>query len=134
MFVQIRIVALFRMATGKSLGRVIAVTGVKGGVGASTIAHNLAFLISRNYDTPTVLADLDLAFGTAALNFNQDPRTGSPTPSRSNRARRGARGRLLSRCTEKLNLLAAPATVDRIHTRTTSSLTGSWKSFAPRRR
>ena len=58
------------------LGRIIAVVGAKGGVGASTIAHNLAWAISRGLRRPTVIADLDLAFGTAGLDFNQDPPQG----------------------------------------------------------
>lgn len=114
MFVQ-SISALYSSGAGKSLGRAIAVTGVKGGVGASTIAHNLSFLISRDYDTPTVLVDLDLAFGTAALNFNQDPSNGVADALASNGLDAALVDRLLSRCTEKLNLLAAPASLDRIY-------------------
>ena len=114
MFVQ-SISSLYSNGAGKSLGRAIAVTGVKGGVGASTIAHNLSFLISRDYDTPTVLVDLDLAFGTAALNFNQDPSNGVADALASNGLDAALVDRLLSRCTEKLNLLAAPASLDRIY-------------------
>jgi pilus assembly protein CpaE len=37
----------------------------KGGVGASTIAHNVAFSIARDLMLDSVVTDLDLAFGTA---------------------------------------------------------------------
>jgi pilus assembly protein CpaE len=113
-FVQ-AVAGLFAEGGAKSIGRVVAVTGVKGGVGASTIAHNLAFLVSREFDTPTVLADFDLAFGTAALNFNQDPSNGVADAISSNGLDAALVDRLLARCTDKLNLLAAPATLDRVY-------------------
>lgn len=55
------------------VGRTVAVMGCKGGVGASTIAHNLAWTASKGLGIGTVLADFDIAFGTVGLNFNQDP-------------------------------------------------------------
>jgi pilus assembly protein CpaE len=112
MFVQC-VSALYAQGNGKALGRVVAVTGVKGGVGASTIAHNLAFLVARNFDTPTVLADLDLAFGTAALNFNQDPTTSIADALNAPALDTALLDRLLARCTDRLSLLAAPAVLDR---------------------
>ncbi len=53
----------------------IAVTGARGGVGASTIAHNMAWAAAKRLNIRTILADMDLTFGTAGLAFNQDPRT-----------------------------------------------------------
>ena len=41
---------LFSAPNAEPVGRVIAVTGAKGGVGASSVAHNLAFVIARNFD------------------------------------------------------------------------------------
>ena len=58
------------------LGRSIAFIGAKGGVGSSTIAHNCAWAISELFESETILADLDLAFGTANLDFNNDPSQG----------------------------------------------------------
>src|SRR5262249_29426750 len=55
------------------LGRLISVIGARGGVGASTIAHNIAWSISERQEAGAALVDLDLPFGTAALDFNQDP-------------------------------------------------------------
>ncbi|MGD9981592.1 MAG: CpaE family protein, partial [Hyphomonadaceae bacterium] len=54
-------------------GRVISVIGARGGIGASTIAHNIAWSIAERQDSGATLLDLDLSFGTAALDFNQDP-------------------------------------------------------------
>lgn len=67
---------LYVSPEARHLGRVIAVTGAKGGVGASTVAHNISWTIARNLDASTVIVDLDIAFGTAGLNFNQDPPQG----------------------------------------------------------
>ncbi|HKH29334.1 MAG TPA: P-loop NTPase, partial [Sphingomicrobium sp.] len=67
---------LFSGPDAKPIGRTIAVVGAKGGVGASTMAHNLAWAVARGLGTPTTLADLDIAFGTAGLDFNQDPPQG----------------------------------------------------------
>ena len=67
---------LYVSPEARNLGRIIAVTGAKGGVGASTVAHNIAWAISGGLDASTVIVDLDIAFGTAGLNFNQDPPQG----------------------------------------------------------
>lgn len=53
--------------------RVIAVLGARGGVGASTIAHNLAWTIAERLDAPTALVDLDIGFGSAAASFKLEP-------------------------------------------------------------
>jgi pilus assembly protein CpaE len=96
------------------VGKSIAVVGAKGGVGASTIAHNLAFMVSSTYDAATVLVDLDLPFGTAGLDFNQDPTQGlADAVFAPDRLDANLLDRLLSKCTDKLQLLAAPATLDR---------------------
>lgn len=98
------------------LGRTIAVVGAKGGVGASTLSHNLAWSISRLLEYQTVIVDLDLPFGTAGLDFNQDPPQGvadavfSPERLDANFV-----DRLLSKCSDTLSILAAPATVDRLY-------------------
>jgi pilus assembly protein CpaE len=96
------------------LGRIIAIYGAKGGVGASTIAHNLAWSIARDLDVATVIADLDLGYGTAGLDFNQDPPQGiAEAIFAPERLDGNMVDRLLSKCSEKLSILAAPATLDR---------------------
>jgi pilus assembly protein CpaE len=107
---------LFCSPEAKSVGRIIAVVGAKGGVGASTIAHNVAWAIARDLALDSVVADLDLAFGTAGLDYNQDPAQGIAdavfSPDRVDTA---FIDRLLSKCTDHLSLLAAPATLDRVY-------------------
>jgi pilus assembly protein CpaE len=107
---------LYSAPGAEPVGRTIAVVGTKGGVGASTIAHNLGWAIARGLSTATVIADLDLPFGTAGLDFNQDPPQGiaeavfSPERLDSN-----FMDRLLSKCSDQLSILAAPATLDRLY-------------------
>jgi pilus assembly protein CpaE len=107
---------LFSAPDAKPVGRIIAVVGAKGGVGASTIAHNIAFSIARDLVLDAVVTDLDLAFGTAGLDFNQDPPQGIAeavfSPDRIDHA---FIDRLLSKCTDHLSLLAAPATLDHVY-------------------
>ena len=110
------ICGLFSSPEAKAVGRIIAIVGAKGGVGASTIAHNVAWAIARDLALDAVVADLDLAFGTAGLDYNQDPPQGIAdavfSPDRFDTA---FIDRLLSKCTDHLNLLAAPATLDRVY-------------------
>jgi len=107
---------LFSSPDAKPVGRIIAVVGAKGGVGASTIAHNIAWSIGRDLALDSVVTDLDLAFGTAGLDYNQDPPQGIAdavfSPDRVDTA---FVDRLLSKCDEHLSLLAAPATLDRVY-------------------
>ena len=107
---------LFSAPDAKPVGRIIAVVGAKGGVGASAVAHNVAFSIARDLVLDAVVTDLDLAFGTAGLDFNQDPPQGIAeavfSPDRIDNA---FVDRLLSKCTDHLSLLAAPATLDHVY-------------------
>ncbi len=105
---------LYGSADAKPVGRIVGVIGAKGGVGASTVAHNIGFAIARDLEIDAVVADLDLAFGTAGLDFNQDPPQGIADAVFSPDRVDGAFiDRLLSKCTDHLSLLAAPATLDR---------------------
>lgn len=107
---------LFSQPHAKPVGRIIAVVGAKGGVGASTIAHNLAWTTARDLAMDSVLVDLDLAFGTAGLDYNQDPPQGVADAVFSpDRIDNNFIDRLLSKCTDNLSLLAAPATLDRVY-------------------
>ncbi|MBM3529424.1 MAG: CtpF protein [Alphaproteobacteria bacterium] len=110
------ICGLFSAPDAKPVGRIIAVVGAKGGVGASTIAHNIAWSVARDLALDSVVTDLDLAFGTAGLDYNQDPPQGIAdavfSPDRIDTA---FVDRLLSKCTDNLSLLAAPATLERVY-------------------
>ena len=110
------ICGLFSAPDAKPVGRVIAVVGAKGGVGSSTIAHNIAWAVARDLSLDSVVTDLDLAFGTAGLDYNQDPPQGIAdavfSPDRIDTA---FIDRLLSKCSDHLSLLAAPATLERAY-------------------
>lgn len=107
---------LFSAPDAKPVGRIVAVVGAKGGVGASTVAHNIGWAVARDLTLDSVVTDLDLAFGTTGLDFNQDPPQGIAdavfSPERIDTA---FVDRLLSKCSDHLSLLAAPATLDRVY-------------------
>jgi pilus assembly protein CpaE len=96
------------------IGQVIAFVGAKGGSGSSTVCHNTAFAIASALKSEVVIADFDLPFGTAGLDFNQDPLQGLgealASPERLDEV---LLDRLLSRCSDHLSLFAAPSTLDR---------------------
>ncbi len=108
--------SIFVDPDAEPIGRAIAFVGAKGGVGSSTIAHNVAWAMSSLFKSEVVVADLDLAFGTANINFDQDPAQGMAeavfSPERIDEV---YLDRLLAQCAENLSLLAAPSTLDRVY-------------------
>ncbi|MCB1478579.1 MAG: AAA family ATPase [Tepidamorphaceae bacterium] len=95
-------------------GRSIAVIGAKGGVGASTVAHNFGWAMSQDLLKNVAIADLDLPFGTAGLDFNQDPSQGiADAIFAGDRLDESLIDKLLWKCTDRLSLFTAPATLDR---------------------
>jgi pilus assembly protein CpaE len=98
------------------LGQVYAFIGAKGGVGSSTIAHNTAWTMARLIGSDVILADLDLAFGTAGLDFNVDPPQGiAEAVFGADRLDEVLLDRLLAKCEDHLSLLAAPAALDKAY-------------------
>lgn len=107
------VAALYADPAAPFIGRQIAFVGAKGGVGASTLAHNFAWSMAEKMQTATVLADLDLAFGTAGLDFNQDPVQGMlDALSQPDRLDPVLMDRMMVRCGDRLSLFAAPSTLD----------------------
>ncbi|MDG4873911.1 CpaE family protein [Mesorhizobium sp. WSM4935] len=108
--------SIFVDPESEPIGRSIAFIGAKGGVGSSTIAHNVAWAMSSLFKSEVVIADLDLAFGTANINFDQDPAQGIAeavfSPERVDEV---YLDRLLAQCAEHLSLLAAPSTLERVY-------------------
>ncbi|ESY24615.1 MULTISPECIES: CpaE family protein [unclassified Mesorhizobium] len=108
--------SIFVDPEAEPIGRSIAFVGAKGGVGSSTIAHNVAWAMSSLFKSEVVVADLDLAFGTANINFDQDPAQGIAeavfSPERVDEV---YLDRLLAQCAEHLSLLAAPSTLERVY-------------------
>jgi len=95
-------------------GKVTAIIGAKGGVGSSTLAHNLAWQISENFQVDATIVDLDLSFGTAGLDFNYDTNQGiGDALAEPERVDDVLLERLMTRCTDRLSIFTAPATLDR---------------------
>lgn len=107
---------LYTAPEAEPIGHVITFIGAKGGVGSSTICHNTAWAITETSEAEVVIADFDLPFGTAGLDFNQDPVQGIAealgSPERLDDV---LLDRLLSKCSERLSLFAAPGTLDRTY-------------------
>ena len=96
------------------IGRVVVFAGARGGSGASTIAHNVAWYIAEAMHIDTAIIDFDLPFGTAGLNFNEDPGQGvADALAAPERLDDVLLDRLLIKCGEHLSLFAAPALLDR---------------------
>lgn len=95
------------------VGRSIAFVGARGGAGSSSVAHNTAYAMSERIGANTVIVDYDLPFGTAGLDFNQDPLNGvADALGQPDRLDSVLLDRMMVRCTDKLSLFAAPATLD----------------------
>jgi len=96
------------------IGRSVVFMGAKGGTGSSTIAHNVGWCISTRMNEDVIITDMDLAFGTAGLDFNHDPAQGIAdalmAPERLDDV---LLDRLLVKCSDHLSLFAAPAVLDR---------------------
>ena len=54
----------------------IGVVGARGGVGATTVASSLAWILAQQRKLRTALVDLDVTFGTVALNLDLEPNRG----------------------------------------------------------
>ena len=53
------------------LGKVVAITGVRGGAGATTVAANLGWLLAEKVGRRVALLDLDFNFGSLSLALDQ---------------------------------------------------------------
>ncbi len=96
------------------IGRTVGFISAKGGAGGSTIAHNVAWAIATTLRQDCLIVDLDLPFGTVGLNFNQDPPHGIADALLANqKVDQTMLDRLMSKAANHINLLTAPATLDR---------------------
>ena len=89
-----------------------AVIGTRGGVGASTIATSLAWLMSDKQGHSTALLDLDVHFGTGALSLDLEPGRGL-TDAIENPSRIDGLfiERAMVKASEKLAVLSAEAPI-----------------------
>jgi pilus assembly protein CpaE len=105
---------LYNDPASDPVGHVISFIGAKGGAGSSTVCHNAAWALSEVLKADVVIADMDLPFGTAGLDFNQDPIQGiAEALSSPERLDEVLLDRLLTKCSQHLSLFAAPGILDR---------------------
>src|ERR1044072_511123 len=90
-----------------------AVIGVRGGVGASTIATSLAWQLGEKAHRSTALLDLDIHFGTGALALDLEPGRGL-TDAIENPSRIDGLfiERAMVRANERLSVLSAEAPIN----------------------
>jgi len=90
-----------------------AVIGTRGGVGASTIATSVAWLLSHDRERLTALLDLDVHFGTGALSLDLEPGRGL-TDAIDNPSRIDGLfiERAMIKANDKLSLLSAEAPIN----------------------
>ncbi|WOI53565.1 pilus assembly protein CpaE [Parvularcula sp. LCG005] len=104
------------------IGKTFVFVGARGGSGSSSICHNVAWSLAEEMRSDTVLMDLDLAFGTAGLDFEHDPSQGlAEALAAPERLDDVLLDRLLQKCTERLSLFAAPNLLDRDYDMPTES-------------
>ncbi|MEG3082897.1 pilus assembly protein CpaE [Sphingomonas sp. PB2P12] len=91
----------------------VAVIGTRGGVGASTIATSIAWLLAENEKHTTALLDLDVHFGTGALSLDLEPGRGL-TDAIDNPSRIDGLfiERAMVKASEKLSVLSAEAPIN----------------------
>lgn len=119
------IASMFADPDAAPAARVITVFGAKGGVGASVLAHNLAWSIASHDQTDTVLVDLDVEFGTAGLDFNLDVKHSIVDAlSDADELDEVKLGRLLYPHGDHLKLLPAPGGVRSSHALDEAAVTG----------
>ncbi|WP_342236295.1 AAA family ATPase [Inquilinus sp. OTU3971] len=104
---------LYGDGVAAKLGKTYAFIGVKGGVGSSTIAHNVGWSIARRFQSAVTLVDMDLPFGTAGLNLNLEEAQGlREVLDKPDRVDEVFLERLLVQRGDHFNVLTAPATLD----------------------
>ncbi|WP_418152353.1 CpaE family protein [Litorimonas sp. RW-G-Af-16] len=88
------------------IGRVAAFFGAKGGVGSSTLAHNVAWILSEQMAQETALVDLDASWGTTGLDFAYDSTSGlEEALAEPDRLDETLLDRIMIRHTPKLSIL-----------------------------
>lgn len=107
---------LFAGEDSAPIGRTVAFVAAKGGAGASTLAHNVSWSIAQSLRQDVLILDMDLPFGTAGLNFNQDPPHGLADAVFANEKIDAVMlDRLMSKAANHISMLCAPCTLDKAY-------------------
>ncbi len=103
--------ALAQGAPATRLGTIVTVFGVKGGIGKSTVASNVAVALAEGTKQHVAMVDLDLQFGDAAVMLDVVPtRTIADAAKELNQENPQQIGAYLTNHPSRLKLLAAPPT------------------------
>lgn len=106
------VMAAFADKQQSDKSRTIAVAGIRGGVGSSVVAHNLATALAKLTKGDVIIVDLDINYGTAALNFNIQPQsTIVDALAQSNTLDEVLLTRFLENCTTNVTLLSSPGSL-----------------------
>lgn len=96
-------------SSNKALGRLLVFTGAKGGSGVTTIATNFAVALADESQQSTLLIDLDLPLGAAALDLGiTAPFSTVDAIQNANRLDSNFLSRLLTKHSSGLSVLSAP--------------------------
>ena len=94
------------------MGRAVAIYGAKGGVGSSTISHNLAWILAEHMGYETALIDLDETWGTTGIDFAYDTAQGlEEALSQADRLDEALLDKIMVRHTKKLSILPTAASL-----------------------
>jgi len=105
---------LFVADDAPPIGRTVGFLPAKGGAGSSTISHNVAWMAAQAMRQEVLIMDMDLAFGTAGLNFNQDPPNGIADAVYAHENLDVVMlDRLISKAANNINLLTAPVSMEK---------------------
>ena len=100
----------------KTLGRLLIFAGAKGGSGVSTIASNFAILLAQESKQNTLLLDLDLPLGAAALDLGITSQFSTANALQDiNRLDSNFLTKLLSKHSSGLSVLSAPDNYTPVH-------------------
>jgi pilus assembly protein CpaE len=103
-------------APKKTLGKVLVFAGAKGGSGVSTIASNFAILVAQESRQNTVLLDLGLPLGAAALDLGITTEFSTANALQNiNRLDSNFLSKLLTKHSSGLSVLSAPDKYTPLH-------------------
>ncbi len=101
------------LKSNNRLGKLVAITGTRGGVGATMVATSMAWLIAHERRRKVALVDLDLQFGTVALSLDLEPSHGlREALENPNRIDGLFMDRVLVQHSERLHVLSAEESPD----------------------